>query len=520
MDFQHHLSEKIKDLNSDKGVDITELAEFIDSQDNPFVVNNLFCSFRLFMHPFIDFEAGLIKRHKQVNLDKDIDHEYAECLASDLAFRIIDNHFQKKKQWPVDHSRMSDTHPLKKLVEHSVWPNSSAIQAFGDKWHLLPMTPCFDLPEHIPPATLYGDKSHSMQRTEVLQWVKNHSRGSIPPKKVLQTVLQQPATDIPAFLRKVNDSFFSIEDLLIGLKPKERELKIEGRYFALLTWALREYSVVTEYLIKEQILPLYQGLTMRDSMIEVLKKMMGGSDGQGLTTYEKIGIVNHIDYSNWNNHMRVESTGPVFKVLGSAWGLPHLFTATHRIFEESTIHYSERCDLLKVEDDQLVNSTDTLVCWKGQKGGLEGLRQKGWSLLSYLILERESRNRNTQVNKLAQGDDQIVRTLYKLPTCHDTEVLSQHIRDVIRHNDHIMDGVTRGSTKMGLVINRDETLQSAEILCYGKKILFRGNLLPPDCKAMFCKICTEIHILHTFQYKSTRTKDKKARAFLYKSIYI
>ena len=26
------------------------------------------------------------------------------------------------------------------------------------------------------------------------------------------------------------------------------------------------------------------------------------------------------------------------------------------------------------------------------------------------------------------------------------------------------------------------TLQSAEILCYGKKILFRGNLLPPECK--------------------------------------
>ena len=65
----------------------------------------------------------------------------------------------------------------------------------------------------------------------------------------------------------------------------------------------------------------------------------------------KIGIANHIDYSNWNNHMRDESTGPIFRVLGSAWGLPNLFTATHRIFEECTIHYSERCDLLKVEYD-------------------------------------------------------------------------------------------------------------------------------------------------------------------------
>ena len=84
--------------------------------------------------------------------------------------------------------------------------------------------------------------------------------------------------------------------------------------------------------------------------------------------------------------------------------------------------------------------------------------------------------------KLAQGDDQVVRTLYKVPSCDDEEVLKGHLRDIVRNNDHIMDGVVGGSTRMGLILNRDETLQSAEILCYGKKILFRGNLLPPECK--------------------------------------
>ena len=84
--------------------------------------------------------------------------------------------------------------------------------------------------------------------------------------------------------------------------------------------------------------------------------------------------------------------------------------------------------------------------------------------------------------KLAQGDDQVVRTLYKVPSCANEEVLEGHLRDIVRNNDHIMDGVVGGSTRMGLILNRDETLQSAEILCYGKKILFRGNLLPPECK--------------------------------------
>ena len=249
------------------------------------------------------------------------------------------------------------------------------------------MTQIFDVPEQIPPATLYGDKSHAMQQSDTLKWVRDHPRGPIPSLKVLQTVLERPETNIPEFLQQVNDSFFDSEDLMIGLKPKERELKIEGRYFALLTWRLREYFVITEHLIKDQILPLYQGITMRDNMMGVLKKMLNSAEGQCLNSYESIGISNHIDYSIWNNHMRAKSTGPLFRVLGAACGLPHLFTATHRIFEESTIHYSERCDLLKVVDEKLVNNSNVLVCWDGQKGGLEGLRQKGWSLLSYLILE-------------------------------------------------------------------------------------------------------------------------------------
>ena len=151
------------------------------------------------------------------------------------------------------------------------------------------MTQIFEIPENIPPATLYGDKSHGMQKAETLRWVQEHSTGSIPSKKVLQSVLERPETNIPEFLKRVNDCFFDDEDLMIGLKPKERELKIEGRYFALLTWWLREYFVITEYLIKDQILLLYQGLTMRDSMMEVLNKMLNGAEGQGLTSYESVG---------------------------------------------------------------------------------------------------------------------------------------------------------------------------------------------------------------------------------------
>ena len=151
------------------------------------------------MHPFIDFEAGLEKLHGQVTMEKTIDREYASALASDLAYTLIDSHIRRKKMWPVDPEKLPDTHKLKKFIRHSIWPNASAVQAFGNHWRELPITQCFEVPEHIPPSTLYGDKSHSMQRSQVLDWVKNHRSGSIPSKKVLQTALQREATDIPSF---------------------------------------------------------------------------------------------------------------------------------------------------------------------------------------------------------------------------------------------------------------------------------------------------------------------------------
>ena len=112
MNFFNHL----EDLLSDKGVDLKATRDFISGLDNPYELNNIFCTFRLFMHPFIDFQAGLVKLNTQVNLDKNIDTSYAEQLASDLALRLIESHFQKRKQWPVDHNQMPEAHIFRQFV--------------------------------------------------------------------------------------------------------------------------------------------------------------------------------------------------------------------------------------------------------------------------------------------------------------------------------------------------------------------------------------------------------------------
>lgn len=54
------------------------------------------------------------------------------------------------------------------------------------------------------------------------------------------------------------------------------------------------------------------------------------------------------------------------------------------------------------------------MAWNGQPGGLEGVRQKGWTIVGVLCLLREGRKRNTRVHQLAQGDNQVIFTNYKV----------------------------------------------------------------------------------------------------------
>nr|AYP67529.1 RNA-dependent RNA polymerase [Manly virus] len=441
-----------------------------------------FGCFRHWGHPFIDYLQGLRKLHSQVTLEKVIDESYAKALASDLAYIVLKNQFDNRKKWFVNSELMTDDHPLFEHVINCTWPTPAQIQDMGDIWADLPIIPCFEIPPSIDPSVLYADKSHSPNRQEVLNHVARGVPGPIPSKKVLQTALGTPQRDLKEFLTEVNDKGLPWDSLVIGLKGKEREIKKVGRFFSLMSWDLREYFVSTEYLIKTYFVPLFHGLTMADDLKALTKKMIESSIGHGHDDYKIIGFANHLDYEKWNNHQRRNATSPVFTVMGRFFGLPNLFSRTHEFFENSLIYYGERPDLMRVEGRVMKNKTGDIVCWEGQAGGLEGLRQKGWSVLNLLVILREAKVRNTRVRTLAQGDNQVICTQYRIPEGLDETSLIIQLDAASKNNFHIMEAIIRGTEKLGLIINQKETLISSDYLAYGKVPVFRGNIEPVESK--------------------------------------
>ncbi|AJR28310.1 polymerase [Aruac virus] len=434
----------------------------------------IYGSFRHWGHPYIEYEEGLEALHKQVTMEKEINTQYAESLASDLAFKVLKKTFFEKKKWAVDLTLLNKKDKLYDHISKNTWPTYSQIQSYGDNWHKLPLIQCFDIPDLIDPSIIYSDKAHSLQRQEIIDHLQSNRKGVIPTKRVLTTMLETPATDWKEFFQMVNDNGLPEESLIIGLKAKEREMKRIGRFFSLMSWQLREYFVSTEYLIKEHFVPLFKGLTMADGLMKVTKKMLESSLGQGNEDYNTISIANHIDYEKWNNHQRYESNHPVFKVMGQFLGYPNLISRTHEFFQKSWIYYAGRADKIWTDGRSLRNVGSGRYTWNGQAGGLEGLRQKGWSILNYLVIEREAKLRNTMVKVLAQGDNQTITTTYKIrPTRTQDELLSA-INDICKNNQAILDAIILGTTKLGLIINKNETVQAADYMNYGKVPIYWG----------------------------------------------
>lgn len=475
-DFNNHIHTSVRDKSSDTP-SILNLFSHISAESNIEVLLTYYGSFRHWGHPFLDYLTGLEKLYSQVTMLKNIDKKYADTLASDLALLVIRSQFKKKKLWPVNVELVPDDHPLREFIVQNIWPNQSTITNFGPNWHKLPLKKCFDIPDVIDPSVIYSDKSHSLSRKELVQHLRNKPHARIPSHKVLSSLLANSATNWPVFLKEVNDNGLQDDQLIIGLKGKERELKVEGRFFALMSWALREYFVMTEYLIKTHFVPLFDGLTMADDLTTVIGKMLNNTDGQGESNYDKITYSDHIDYQKWNNHQRGDANNPTFRVMGQFLGYPKLIERTHEFFEKSWIYYTGRSDLLGVtETGELINRTEKRVCWAGQAGGLEGLRQKGWSIVNLLIIKRESASVNTSVKVLAQGDNQVICSRYRLRQSRDPAQLVKNLLDVSQNNVKLMSRIAAGTGKLGLLINEDETIKSTEFLNYGKHCMIRGNL--------------------------------------------
>ncbi|QJD26153.1 polymerase [Schistocephalus solidus rhabdovirus] len=446
--------------------------------------------FRFWGHPIIDVQEGLEKLHLNCTLVKHIDNQFTEKLASDMARVLLSYYYWNgdgggRHCWPEDANILKEESPI--LFEHirrGSFPSRGEIYMIGDVWHKVQYKRIFDEAVEIPLLDLIGDKSHSMSKDELKQLLRTtrNSRMASPTKKLIISILKTKKIDPIKYLDYVNRFGFTDDELIIGLRGKEREMKLEGRFFSLMSFALRLYFVSTEYLANKYILPLFPEITMGLSGTDTMKMMCDLTSGMSGDD-PVMAVLIHLDYEKWNNHQRHEANYPIFREVDKAFGWQSVFSLTHLIFQQSFIYYVERLDrLTNVGLSQLPFS------WRGQKGGLEGLRQKMWTVVGALLLRRVGMHHNQKFSSIMQGDNQVVIAKYNLYSPVGTpERQAERVR-LAENGKRVLKTIALYSQKLGLTTKIEETWISSSLLVYGKYPIIKG-----ESAGMFLKIMSRLY---------------------------
>jgi hypothetical protein len=377
-----------------------------------------------------------------------------------------------------------------------------------EDWGFIRYDKEFEFDYHVDYTELMDDKALSPLRSE-MRTAFNPDRLGYPPgrastsRRVLEEVLNRETINVRRICELVQLRLIPNDWLIIMIHAKERELKEAPRMFAMMVFEMRAYFCVTESNIAKIIFAYYPQQTMTLDEAELAKRLLFLSDIIKDPT-KFLGIFNIIDFSSWNlAHTRL-LTEPFFEMLDDLFGTPGLFANTHWFFEQCVIVMAS---YLNPPSTLLTSqSGDPPACnelWYGHAGGFEGLRQKGWTLITIALLLYVEQIIGMKSYIIGQGDNQICKVMIPIPdSFDDVESYLQFGGDDLDAKIKLfLDTLTAAAREIGLTVKPDETCVSRDIVIYGKDILKRGSFMPQALKRISRTLADVNEIYPTMETK-------------------
>ncbi|AAV92087.1 L [Taro vein chlorosis virus] len=441
--------------------------------------------YRIWGHPAVDILGGINKMREVASIVKlpsskiltDIGRQFKEMFFT--SYHSVHKHYPKHliREYKSDsyiHECLKDNRTL----------NSKVLSYHFPDWDSVALEKNFEVPYSWNLVHNLKDKAISPSRSELYETLstRNSIFGASNRRGILKSLTME-TVQLRAFLQDVNDKGLPDNDKIIGVYPKERELKIKARLFSLMSFKLRLYFVSTEALLGDKILKYFPQITMSLDMLSMIKKMFRVS-GQTTRGDDSVTVIFNLDFVKWNLQMRKIICSPVFTQLGALFGMPNLFDITHDLFRESVIYLcSGEGDLRG--DPVFGVAPDGVWSWTGDESGKEGLRQKGWTILTVVTIMLIAKRHHVDVSLMGGGDNQVLgitiggmvrdsvgeltQDSCKLAQC----TIKRFTQDLI---------TTFGD--LGLPLKASETWVSDSLFMYNKHMFYKGMPLRSPLKAV------------------------------------
>lgn len=481
---------------------------------HPNILFEIFGAYRHFGHPTVDEIAG-------ISVLKDNSREdlvlKEECLIKGSgAFNrsFVFSFLQKQRRWPKCSIREgeSPSSSFRKLVTerpHIISEYDSNVTL--EDWASLEFSQEFEFEDYEDLVTLLSDTSISPY---LENWYSIFSGDLLNIRKPTnmkesRRVLIEMIKREQLSCKKIRETIQARDEIppdwfVVALHAKEREIKIKARLFAMMCIEMRLYFSMTEKNLAEKIFPYipFQTMTWSDAdltktLLELTAKgRVSKVSHQGLGEARNVHVIVSLDFNKFNQKWRFESTYRIFRTFDELLGTPGLYTFSHEFFQEAFFYLSStyrpptyltaqmKEELGKYSSKNRDIFFESETTWVGQKGGCEGLRQKGWTAIIGSMLAANEFETGMSSWIIGQGDNQVIVVAIPSPEMNKTEeeifeLYPQYISDMITAYLDNLEALTKG---IGMDLKLEESWVSTSLLNYGKEIIFSGSYASSSMK--------------------------------------
>nr|WIL00264.1 MAG: RdRp and L protein [Apis rhabdovirus 5] len=448
------------------GVDIVTTA----ASRNTNQAAQLYGLYRIWGHPTINSKSGIAKLKSSACKRKAIDYSKVDSVTIKFKEKFCLAYRAKHHVWPrLNVENLPKSSYLRDCIQNNNDIFLRDRRYVRYEWLYVTGLKTFEILPKYNLVKLLSDKAMSLNIKEIEGFLNKGSIGPAWFRSVLYNWLVNDIGDPKEFLDLISRHGFGEFETIIGVCPKEREIKLFARMFALLTLYKRMYVVLTEAMLAEHILPYFPEITMIDDYITLMKKMYTVTSGK--TSKGSVPIFTSIDFVKWNTHMRKEETWGIFEFLDQLFGMTNVYTRTHEMFTNSQLYLADGTYIpTKNSQNQFIEDD---YCWSGHLGGMEGLRQKGWTLFTVCEIDDVMSEYDYDFYLMGQGDNQIFKILY--PNWMTPQEIQDEHAQIMRKMDKYL-------SLVGPPIKLSESWSSSNLFIYGKFPILRGVPLSMSLK--------------------------------------
>lgn len=467
---------------------------------NPHLMSEAFGLFRFWGHPTVNEVNGCLAVQKHAKTEKELDPFIIRQHYASLTRELTRNYIKKHGHWPevTMDPQIIGTPLFKAWNSHNLEINDYAPGHDFIHWSYCTYQKNKEYDYSIDVTQLITDKAISLPKTHWDNVYDAFLLGYKPPvpknsRRVMIEYLKTEELDIPAIIEMFRTDNIPDAFRLLGLHSKEREMKEDPRLFGMMVLDGRLYFASTETNIADGVFPYFPQQTMTLSESELTTRLLNITLPKPDSQF--VEVIINLDFFKWNLMWRNESTAPTFNLLDGFFGLPGLYTETHKFFESCMMYLvSHEFPPSSLNNSTRQNPPPCETLWYDHKGGIEGLRQKGWTLATIGILLCTELRTGVSGTITGQGDNQVIVAKFTIPyqNCSRDEYVLNHRLELEQRIKDYLAELEIVSTGMGMPIKMEETWVALNTFAYGKDIIYKGAMMPMSMKRV-SRIMTDIN---------------------------